>query len=108
MALAQVTEKNDIPAGTMKAFTVNGVEILVANCDGTFYAVSAICTHLGGHLANGRLDGFVVKCPRHGACFDVRTGANVAPAKIGPIKMSPTGLKTYAATLEGEAVKVDI
>jgi 3-phenylpropionate/trans-cinnamate dioxygenase ferredoxin subunit len=108
MALTQVAGKNDIQPGTMKAFTVGGAEIMVANCDGVFYAVSAICTHFGGHLADGHLDGFLVKCPRHGAGFDLRTGANVAPAKIGPIKMSPAGLKTYAVTLEGEAVKVNI
>jgi 3-phenylpropionate/trans-cinnamate dioxygenase ferredoxin subunit len=108
MALTQVASKNEILPGAMKAFTVNGVEVLVANCDGAFYALSAICTHFGGHLADGHLDGFVVKCPRHGAGFDVRTGANVAPAKLGPIKMSPADLKTYAVALEGESVRIDV
>jgi 3-phenylpropionate/trans-cinnamate dioxygenase ferredoxin subunit len=106
MASIQVATKGEIPAGTMKAFPVDGAEVLVANCDGAFYAVSNRCTHLGGHLADGRLEGFVVRCPRHGSGFDVRTGANVAPAKIGPIKMSPADLKAYSVTIDGDAVKV--
>jgi nitrite reductase/ring-hydroxylating ferredoxin subunit len=108
MASVQVATKSDVPAGTMKSFAVEGAEVLLANCDGELYAVSNICTHMGGHLADGQLDGFVVKCPRHGACFDLRTGANVAPAKIGPIRMSPGSLRTYVVTVEDEAVRVQI
>jgi 3-phenylpropionate/trans-cinnamate dioxygenase ferredoxin subunit len=108
MAFTQVANKSELAPGTMKAFAVEGADVLVANCDGALYAVSAICTHFGGHLVDGQLDGFVVRCPRHGAGFDLRSGANVTPAKIGPIKMSPASLKTYAVTIEGEAVKIDI
>jgi nitrite reductase/ring-hydroxylating ferredoxin subunit len=106
MASVQIVTSNDIPAGTMKAFVVDGSEVLVANCDGVFYAVSNICTHMGGHLAEGKLDGYVVRCPRHGACFDVRTGANVTPPKIGPLKMSAADLATFVVTHDGEAVSI--
>jgi 3-phenylpropionate/trans-cinnamate dioxygenase ferredoxin subunit len=108
MASVQVTNKNELPAGTMKAFQVGGSDVLMANCDGAFYAVSNTCTHMGGRLSMGRLDGFVVECPLHGARFDVRTGANVAPPDIGSRKMTIADLKTYAVTVEGDAVKVDV
>ncbi len=108
MAVVQVATKSEIPAGSMKAFSLEGAEVLVANCDGAFYAVSGICTHMGGHLAKGRLEGFVVRCPRHGSRFDVRTGANVAPPKIGPLKMSAADLRTYVVAIEGDAVKVTL
>ena len=108
MAEVQVATTSDIPAGSMKAFPVEGAEVLVANCDGVFYGVSGICTHMGGHLAKGKLEGFEVRCPRHGSRFDVRTGANVAPPKIGPLKMSAADLKTYAVTVEGDAIKVTL
>ena len=108
MATVEVAAKSEIPVGTMRAFSIEGSEVLVANVEGTFYAVSNTCTHMGGHLAQGELDGFVVRCPRHGSRFDVRTGANVGPAKIGPLKMSPAGLKMFAVTIEGEAVKVSL
>jgi 3-phenylpropionate/trans-cinnamate dioxygenase ferredoxin subunit len=108
MASFQVATKNELPFGTMKAFSVNGSDVLVANCDGALYAVSNTCTHMGGHLARGRLDGFVIECPLHGARFDVRTGANVAPPKVGSLKLTVADLRTYAVAVEGEAVKVDV
>lgn len=43
--------------------------------DGHFYAIDDVCTHDGGPLVDGDLEGFTVACPRHGAKFDVRTGA---------------------------------
>ncbi len=108
MSAVQVSTTSELPAGTMKAFTVEGTEVLVANCDGALYAVSNICTHMGGHLADGQLNGVVVKCPRHGACFDLRTGANVAPAEGGPAEMPPAALRTYVVTVEDEAVRVQL
>jgi nitrite reductase/ring-hydroxylating ferredoxin subunit len=107
MASVQVATKSEIPPGSMKAFPVGGAQVLVANCDGGFYAVSNTCTHMGGHLSEGRLDGFVVACPRHGARFDVRTGANVGPPKIGPLKMKAADVKSYKVTVEGEAIKLE-
>lgn len=108
MATVEVAAKSEIPVGTMRAFTVEGSEVLVANVDGNFCAISNICTHMGGHLSRGELSGFVVRCPRHGSRFDVRTGANVGPAKIGPLKMSPADLKTFAVTVEGDVIKVTV
>lgn len=44
------------------------------NVGGEVFAINAVCPHRGGSLANGRLDGHVVACPRHGWTFDVRIG----------------------------------
>jgi 3-phenylpropionate/trans-cinnamate dioxygenase ferredoxin subunit len=41
---------------------------------GKFYAIDDVCTHDGGPLAEGELDGFTIACPRHGAKFDIRDG----------------------------------
>ncbi len=46
----------------------------MANVNGEFYAFADVCTHDGGPLAEGELQGFTVRCPRHGAKFDIRTG----------------------------------
>lgn len=70
---------SEIPNGTMKQVSVGGVDVMLANVNGTFYALSNKCTHAGGPLAKGKLDGFVVQCPLHGSKFDVRTGAVVGP-----------------------------
>ena len=71
----------EIPPGTHKVTDVNDVMIAVFNVDGTFYAIEDICTHDGGILTGGLIEGCVITCPRHGATFDVRTGqALTAPA----------------------------
>ncbi len=41
---------------------------------GKFYAIDDVCTHDGGPLGEGDLQGFSVACPRHGAKFDIRDG----------------------------------
>ncbi|HKD36197.1 MAG TPA: non-heme iron oxygenase ferredoxin subunit [Pirellulales bacterium] len=48
--------------------------IALFHVGGRFYAIDDICTHDGGPLAEGRLEGFAIACPRHGAKFDIRDG----------------------------------
>ncbi|HTV94285.1 MAG TPA: non-heme iron oxygenase ferredoxin subunit [Verrucomicrobiae bacterium] len=69
-----------IPPGRSRPFNVDGNEILVCNVGGSFYAIDDVCTHDGGPLDQGMLDGYCAVCPRHGATFDVRTGAATMPA----------------------------
>ena len=53
---------------------VDGIEVVIVNLDGDFYAIEDVCTHDGGPLGEGKLEGCQIICPRHGARFDVRTG----------------------------------
>lgn len=76
----RVTRASDIPPGTAKSFAVEGTEILICNVGGSFYGIDDVCTHDGGALDQGALEGACVICPRHGATFDVRTGAPTLPA----------------------------
>lgn len=48
--------------------------VAIFNVDGKYYAIEDICTHDGGPLAEGTLDGCVIECPRHGATFDITNG----------------------------------
>jgi len=68
----------------MKAFQVNGVEVCIANVDGKYYAINNICTHEGGPLADGKLEGFEVECPWHQSHFDIRTGEVIQPPASQP------------------------
>ncbi len=43
----------EVPLGTMKGFAAKGVAILVANIEGSFYAIDAICSHTSGYLPQG-------------------------------------------------------
>lgn len=60
---------------------VDGDDVAVFNIGGEFYAIADVCTHDGGEIASGELDGDEIVCPRHGARFCVKTGqVKCAPA----------------------------
>lgn len=93
----KVAQVSEVPPGKMKIVKVGGVEIAIANVDGSFYAIPNKCTHAGGPLGKGKLNGNVVQCPFHGSKFDVRTGAVVGPpakeaVKIFPVKSDGTSI----------------
>lgn len=63
--------------------------IAVFNLDGVLYAIEDVCTHDGGELAGGLVEGHEVECPRHGARFDITTGAVLCPPAYEPIAKFP-------------------
>ena len=58
---------------------VNGVDVAVFNLDGEFYAIQDVCSHDGGEIATGIVEGNEIICPRHGARFCIKTGKVKAP-----------------------------
>jgi 3-phenylpropionate/trans-cinnamate dioxygenase ferredoxin subunit len=101
MKYVDVASINDVPAGTMKPYTVEGKEILLVNYDGQYYAIGKKCTHAGGDLSKGKLEGKIVTCPRHGSKFDITTGSRIA----GPAKLNEP---TYEAKVDGKSIKINI
>ncbi|MDD5702290.1 MAG: non-heme iron oxygenase ferredoxin subunit [Dehalococcoidales bacterium] len=99
---------SDLPSGAMKSFMVGGKKLLIANVGGHFYAVDNTCTHAGGDLSNGKLEGTTVTCPRHGSKFDVTTGRNLSGPKIPFFKPKVRDLNAYAVKIEGDSIAVDI
>jgi 3-phenylpropionate/trans-cinnamate dioxygenase ferredoxin subunit len=108
MSFVEVAKVEEIPVGTMKGFTVAGKEILVVNYQGKLYAIGKICTHAGGDLSKGKLEGNIVTCPRHGSKFDVTTGKNVAGPKIGFIRGKTGNESAYEVKLEGNSIQVNV
>ena len=80
----KVAETKDIPPLKMKAVEVDGEKVCVANIEGKYYAIGNICTHLGGPLAEGKLEGYEVECPWHGSKFDLRSGKQTRPPAMRP------------------------
>jgi nitrite reductase/ring-hydroxylating ferredoxin subunit len=88
-----VAETGDLAPGEMKFVAVDRERIVLANVDGSFYALRDVCGHRNAPLSRGRLDGCIVECPLHFAQFDIRTGKLVD----GP----------YSADVPAYEVKVD-
>ena len=97
----RVCKASDIPDPGQAVFEVDERFIALFRVDGSFYALDDCCTHDGGPLGEGTLDGFQIICPRHGARFDIRTGqALTMPA----VQATPA----HEVKVEGEDVFVKI
>ena len=97
----RVANTADVPTGQARTFEVNGRHIAVSHVDGAFYAIDDVCTHDGGSLDQGQLEGSQIECPRHGARFDVRTGRALTLPAIMPVK-------SYPVQVEGDEIKVGV
>ena len=100
MARNHVAKRGDIPPGSTRRVVVDGSGILLCNVDGAIYAIEDVCTHDGGPLDQGELEGETVVCPRHGATFDVRTGDALTLPAVVPVM-------TFPVFVEGDDVYVD-
>ncbi|MDG6899955.1 MAG: non-heme iron oxygenase ferredoxin subunit [Nitrososphaerota archaeon] len=88
----KIAELAEIPEGKMKAVRIGTRQVMIARIEDKLYAMDNACTHVGGPLASGVLEGHVVTCPWHGSRFDVRTGEVVRgpaakPEKIHEVKV---------------------
>lgn len=99
--LVKVVSAEQLPVGSMKTFDVEGKLILVANVDGVFYAMDAICSHEDWDLSEGMLEDVKVVCAGHGAVWDLMTGTAEFDEELRP-------LKTYKAVLKDGFVHVEI
>ena len=91
----------DIPSGKVAVYEVDGRQIAVCNVDGTFYAIDDVCTHDGGSLDQGELEGDQIECPRHGARFDVKTGRALTLPAVIPVQ-------SYPVQVNGDAIEVSV
>jgi len=100
MALLRAAKKDEIPAGTIREFQLNGKTVAIANVDGELYAINNVCLHRGGPLGEGELKGKIVTCPWHGWTYDVTTGKTT---------MNPAvGVETYPIEIKGDDVWVEV
>ena len=76
-----VAKVGELAPGTHRVVDVDGASVAVFNVGGEYYAIEDVCTHDGGQLTGGIVEGDQVVCPRHGARFSIKTGdALTAPA----------------------------
>ena len=70
---------SELVDGELTSCEVGDLEILLCRVEGKLYAIEDNCSHADTPLSEGRLSGFQINCPLHGASFDVRNGAHSGP-----------------------------
>ncbi|MFM8634296.1 MAG: Rieske 2Fe-2S domain-containing protein [Planctomycetia bacterium] len=82
----RVADVTEIPDPGKTLVDVDGEMIALFHVEGQFYAIDDVCTHDGGPLADGELRDHKISCPRHGAKFDIRTGAALTMPAVRPTR----------------------
>jgi 3-phenylpropionate/trans-cinnamate dioxygenase ferredoxin subunit len=110
-----VAKSGELGDGTMKEVTAQGHNILLARVGDRYYATDGRCPHMAGILAQGKLEGTVVTCPRHSSQFDLTDGHVVRWLKgsglitaIGKIVKSPRPLTVYPVKVEKDDILVEV
>jgi 3-phenylpropionate/trans-cinnamate dioxygenase ferredoxin subunit len=95
----KVATTSELAPGRKMLVDYDGAPVGLFNIDGQFYALEDVCTHDGGPLVEGELHGDVIVCPRHGARFDVKTGAVRTLPAYGPVPI-------YHVKIEGADILI--
>jgi nitrite reductase/ring-hydroxylating ferredoxin subunit len=91
----------DLQPGSGTLVELEGRRIALFNIDGNYYAIDDTCTHRGGPLSEGFVEGDHVTCPWHGAQYNIKTGAVLRPP-------APQGVNKYNVRVQGSAVEIEI
>lgn len=97
----KVARVDDLEDGELMPVEVDGEPVCLAKVDGEICAFTDDCTHIGGPLNEGELDGEVLTCPWHGAQFNVRTGKVLR----GPARQD---IQTYPVKIEDNVIFVSL
>jgi 3-phenylpropionate/trans-cinnamate dioxygenase ferredoxin subunit len=98
--LVRVARVEDVPEGKVRYAEADGIRLALCNVGGEFYAIQDVCTHDGGSLDQGELDGKAIECPRHGGRFDVTTGRVLALPPVRPVKTYPVHVENGEIAVE--------
>jgi len=94
-----VAPQDEFAPGEWRSLDVDGTRLAVFNVGGNYRAIEDVCTHDGGILTGGSVEGDEVVCPRHGARFSLITGAALTPPAYEDVA-------TFAVRVEGGLVQV--
>lgn len=84
-----VAQTGELAPGEFRAVDLDGTKAVVFNLEGQYYAIEDVCTHDGGQLTGGTVEGDEIICPRHGARFCIRTGEALAAPAYEPTASFP-------------------
>ena len=96
----RVASLDEVPAGQPKVVELDGIRVVLARVGDAVYACGDVCTHRGGPLGGGKLNGARLACPWHGWMFDVRTGQCVFPGRGASVPSYPVRLEAGEVLVE--------
>lgn len=97
-----VARASELAPGQTKRIERDGTAILLCNVRGTYHAIEDVCTHDGSDFEGADVDDECrIMCPRHGALFDVATGAALTLPAIVP-------LRTFTVRVAGDALFIEV
>lgn len=102
MTWTAVANASDVADGDYAQTEIDGDVVAVYNIKGAFYAIQDVCTHDGGGLSGGALEGDVVICPRHGARFCLRNGQALTPPAYEPVRTFATRVHDGILEVSGD------
>ena len=94
LTFQKVANRKDLKEGSLLRVDVEGKPIVLAMVQGKVYAMDAVCSHEGGPLEDGSLEGYELKCPWHYALFDIRN------AKVSEQTVWATDLQSYSVKVD--------
>ena len=111
----EVSKADELKDGAMKAVSAAGREILLARIGDKYFAADNRCPHMGAKLSQGKLEGTVVTCPRHGSQFDLSDGRVVRWLKTSGLISTvsralkpPRPLTIYRVKVEDDRILIEI
>jgi len=84
-----VANAGELAPGSHRVVDVDGAAVVVFNLGGEYHAIEDVCTHDGGQLTGGTVEGEEIVCPRHGARFCIRTGKALTAPAYEPVAKFP-------------------
>ncbi|MFT5644598.1 MAG: 3-phenylpropionate/trans-cinnamate dioxygenase ferredoxin subunit [Janthinobacterium sp.] len=93
MEWVTVAHAEELTPGTHQVIDVDDTQVMVFNLSGQYFAIEDVCTHDGGKLTGGTVEGDQIVCPRHGARFCLRTGAALSAPAYEPTRTFPVRLE---------------
>jgi nitrite reductase/ring-hydroxylating ferredoxin subunit len=96
----RVASLDEVPAGQPKLVELDGTRIVLARVGDVVYACGNVCTHRGGPLSEGKLNGTRLACPWHGWMYDIRTGQCVFPGRGASVPSYPVRLEADQILVE--------
>ncbi|OGB95041.1 MAG: hypothetical protein A3G35_10605 [candidate division NC10 bacterium RIFCSPLOWO2_12_FULL_66_18] len=100
-AFIKVATTSELAPGQAKKVEVQGKAIALFNLGGSYHAIDDTCTHRGGPLSEGQVQGDVVTCPWHGAKFKVTSGEVLGPP-------ARAGVASYPTRITGSDIEVEV